>query len=458
MTENGWKADLEARRDAHVEEFLRLVAIPSVSTDPERAGAVRQTAEWVAERLRVAGVPEVMIAESSGHPSVLGRWHAHNDQPTILIYGHYDVQPAEPLELWMTPPFEPVVDGDTVYGRGVSDMKGNLLTAVQGVEASAKANGGVPPINVSFIFEGEEEIGSPNFTEILRAHKDFLKADAVISADGGQHSADTPSMNVSLKGLAGVQVNLTTANTDLHSGGYGAWVPNAVQSLAQLAATFHDDQGRVLVEGFYDSVRPRTDSDREEIAALPVDEQEEMAKLGVDALWGEAGYTARERQWLRPTVDFNGIWGGFQGEGVKTVTPREAHLKITCRLVVDQDPVKIVELLRAHCEKHCPPGAKVEVIGLPGSARPYEADRSDPVYDAVTQVLTKMYGKEPVITRSGGSVPATAMFLDELGVETITLGWSLPDSKAHAPNEWTTLESFLRGREGYAMLLDRLKR
>lgn len=458
MTTESWKSDLDANRDAHVAELLTLVAKPSVSTDPDKVGAVRETAEWVADRLRTAGVPEVRIADSKGHPAVVGRWRAHEDQPTILIYGHYDVQPAEPLELWNTPPFEPAVDGDIVVGRGTSDMKGNLLTAIQGVEASAKANGGVPPINVSFIFEGEEEIGSPHFRDILRDEKAFLDADAVISADGGQFGPDTPSLGVSLKGLAGVQVNLTTANTDLHSGSYGAWVPNAVQSLVQLASTFHDAKGRVQVEGFYESVRELTESERDEMALLPMDEDAEKAKLDLDSLWGEDGFTPRERQWARPTVDFNGIWGGFQGDGVKTVTPREAHLKITCRLVADQDPAQIVELLRAHCEKHCPPGAKVEVIGLPGSARPYAVDRSDPVFTAVKDVLTELYGANPVIVRNGGTVPATGIFQDELGVETITMAWAAPDSKAHAPNEWYSLRDYLRGREGYAMLMERLRR
>lgn len=228
--------------------------------------------------------------------------------------------------------------------------------------------------------------------------------------------------------------------------------------MAKLAASFHDENGRVLVEGFYDDVRELTQEERDEIALLAIDEEEEKRKLGVDALWGESGYTARERQWGRPTADLNGIWGGFQGEGVKTVTPREAHLKVTCRLVADQDPARIVELLTAHAEKHCPPGAKVEVIGFPGAARPYSVDRSDPVYTAVKDVLTELYGVDPVITRAGGTVPATGIFQDEFGVETITMAWGDPDSRAHAPNEWYSLRDYLRGREAYAMLLDRLRK
>lgn len=453
-----WKTDLKANDEAHTNEMLELVRMPSVSTAPEHKGDLQSTAKWVAARLKKAGVPDVRVAQSAGHPAVLGRWHVSDDQPTILIYGHYDVQPAEPLELWNTPPFEPTIDGDIVYGRGSSDMKGNLLSAVQGVEASANANGGQPPINVSFIFEGEEEIGSPNLVQIIRENTDMLKADAVISADSGQHDATTPSMGVALKGLAGLQVNLTTANTDMHSGGYGAYIPNAVQCLVQLASTFHDADGRVLVEGFYDRVLELTQADRDELALLPIDEAEEKASLDVSDFFGDPAYTLRERQWARPTLDLNGIWGGFQGEGTKTVTPAKAHLKITCRLVPDQDPKEIQKLVAAHCEKHVGTRAKVDVQLGEGGARPYAVDRSNPVYAAVEATVTELYGKDPVIVRSGGTVPATGIFQDELGLETISLGWSQPGSKAHAPNEWHSIREFLRGREGYALLLEKMAR
>lgn len=453
-----WKDDLKSKEQEHINEMLDLIRMPSVSTAPEHKADLRATAEWVAERLTRAGVPEVRIASSAGHPSVLGRWHVSDDQPTILIYGHYDVQPAEPLELWDSPPFEPRVDGDLVFGRGSADMKGNLLSAVQGVEAAARANGGKPPVNVSFIFEGEEEIGSPNMVQIIRENRDMLTADAVISADGGQHSADTPSMSVALKGLAGLQVNLTTANTDMHSGGYGAYMPNAVQSLVQLAATFHDADGRVLVEGFYDRVRELTQADRDEMGLVPIDEVEEKESMAVSDFFGEPEYTTRERNWGRPTLDFNGIWGGFQGDGVKTVTPAKAHLKITCRLVADQDPQEIRELVAAHCEKHVGSRASIEVVFAEGSARPYLTDRDHPVYKAVNDTLTELYGREPVIVRSGGTVPATGIFQDELGLETITMAWSQPGSKAHAPNEWYSIPDYLRGREGFALLLEKLAR
>jgi acetylornithine deacetylase/succinyl-diaminopimelate desuccinylase-like protein len=453
-----WRQALARNEDRHLAELIDLLRIPSVSTDPDRKGEVRATAGHVAGRLRAAGVPDVDVVESAGHPSVIARWHVDPSQPTVLVYGHYDVQPAEPLDLWQTPPFEPAIRDGKLFARGSADMKGNLLTAIQGIEAVAHAHGGKPPVNVTFLFEGEEEIGSPNLREIVRQHRDRLRADTVISADGGQHGPDTPSVSVALKGLGGCQVTLTTANSDLHSGMYGAMVPNAVQSLVQLAATFHAPDGRVLVRGFYDAVKVLTDDERAEMAALPVDEAALKEELGIDSLWGEPGWTARERQWARPTLDLNGIWGGFQGEGIKTVTPRRADLKITCRLVPDQKPEEIVELIRAHVVAHRPPGAKVEVTALPGSATPFVLDRSNIAHLAVTDVLRDLFGAEPVVVRSGGTVPATGIFRDELGIDTATLGWSQPGSGAHAPNEWYRIEDFLRGRQGYAALLERLHR
>lgn len=458
MTASDWRSELDAHVDAHTQEYFDLLRIPSVSTDPTHTDDVKAAASWVADRLKRAGVPTVIIAESPGHPAVIGRWDVNPEQPTLLIYGHYDVQPEAPLDLWESPPFEPTVRDGKVYARGSSDMKGNLLTAIQGVEAVANANGGLPPINLAFILEGEEEIGSPSLVGIIREHKDLLACDAVASADGGQYDPTTPALTVALKGLAGMQVNLRTANSDLHSGGYGASVPNAVQAMTQLAATFHDKDGRVQVAGFYDRVKDLTEADKAEIAASPFDEAEFKAALGLDELWGEAGYTIRERIWGRPTLDMNGIWGGYQGDGVKTVTPNEAHLKITCRLVPDQDPAEIVELVRAHVEAHRPPGATVEVVGAKGAAAPYVVDRSADLYRAASNVLRTLYGKDPMLTRAGGTIPATAMFKQELGADTITFAWSMPDSRAHAPNEWYALDDFVRGRTAYALLIEELAR
>ena len=454
-TSSTWHDQLAAREDEHRAELDELLRLPSVSTDPDRARDVAATAEWVAARLRRAGVAEVEVVATAGHPAVLGRWHGADAAPTVLIYGHYDVQPEEPVSLWQSPPFEPTERDGRIYARGSSDMKGNLLTAVQGVEALAAAHG-APPVNVTFIFEGEEEIGSPHLADLVRDRKDFLACDAVLSADGGQQGADQPSLTVALKGLAGCQVNLRTANSDLHSGMYGATVPNAVQAMVQLAATLHDADGRVAVAGFYDRVVDISADERAEIAAAPFDEASFMANLGLDHLWGEPGWSPRERQWARPTLDLNGIWGGFQGAGAKTVTPCEAHLKITCRLVADQEPEGIIDLIRAHVARHCPPGATAEVVPLPGSARPFALNRDNAVHRAAGETLAEVFGNDPVIVRSGGTIPATAIFQQELGADTIMFGWAMPDSGAHAPNEWYRVEDFLRGRRAYAALLERL--
>jgi acetylornithine deacetylase/succinyl-diaminopimelate desuccinylase-like protein len=457
MSHESIESTLAPHRQAHEQELFEILRLQSVSTDPTRAETMKQTAAWVKNRLERAGVPDVRIVESEGHPAVLGRWHVSDDQPTVLVYGHFDVQPEEPVELWHTPPFEPTVRDGKVYARGASDMKGNLLTAIHGLEAVLDESG-KPPINVSFIFEGEEEIGSPNFREIVASNREFLMADAVLSADGGQFGKDQPNLSVGLKGLGGCQVNLTTANSDLHSGMYGAWVPNAVQAIVQLAATFHDANGRVLVEGFYDDVVDLTPAEREEIAAVPFDPDQVKRDLEIEAFWGEEGWTEVERQWGRPTIDFNGIWGGFQGVGGKTVTPREAHLKITSRLVPNQLPDRIVELIAAHVEKYKPAGTRVEVVPGKGSAKPFVVDRANPVHIAAGEVLTELYGKEPFIVRSGGTIPATAIFLEELGLNTVLFAWSLPGSGAHAPNEWYGLDEYHKGAVAYARLFEYLKK
>lgn len=452
----GWHDLLDERADAHIQELFELLRIPSVSTDSAHRQDVRDAASWVADRLRSAGVPVVDIVESRGHPAVIGEWLAGPARPTILVYGHFDVQPVDPVELWSTPPFEPTVRDGRVYARGAADMKGNLLTVIQGMEAIADANDGRLPVNMRFLFEGEEEIGSPILLQIVRENRTRLMADAVVSADGGLSGPDVPGVTVSLKGLGGCQVNLRTARTDLHSGAYGSIIPNAVQSLVQLAATFHDAGGKVLVEGFYDDVVDLTSAERDEIARLPDDDAELLATTGVERFWGEPGWSTRERRGARPTLDMNGIWGGFQGAGTKTVTPNEAHLKITCRIVANQEPEAVIDFVRAHVVAHCPPGASVEVIALPGSARPYSLDRDNLVHGAVTDVLRELFHTEPLIERSGGTVPATGLFRTELGLETATMGWAQPDAQIHAPNEWYVLADHLRGRAGFAALIERL--
>lgn len=449
-----WEDHLKATEREALDELFELLRIPSVSTDPSRSGDVRRAAKWVAARLRSAGVPEVEIVDTGRYPAVIGRWHTDPAKPTVVIYGHYDVQPEDPVELWESPAFAPEMRDGVIYARGVADMKGNLLTAIQGVEASAHAHRGQPPVNVTFLFEGEEEIGSPSLTGIVRNHRDQLDAVAALSADGGQYRDDAPSQTVGRKGLTGMEVTVTGANSDLHSGRYGAFAPNAARAAAELAASFHDAEGRVAVEGSYDQVVELTADERDEAALTAEDEAQVAASLRVAELWGEAGYTAQERAWARPTLDINGISSGFQGAGSKTVTPARASIKLTCRLVPDQDPQEIDRLIRDHIARHTPIGVTIEVSAPGDGAKPYLLDRENPVYKAVDTTLTRLFGIEPVVQRAGGTIPATAIFLDEIGIHTIGFAWSGPDSKSHAPNERLPVANFLRGRRGYAMLMD----
>jgi acetylornithine deacetylase/succinyl-diaminopimelate desuccinylase-like protein len=450
---SAWQAYLDDHRGQHLDELFEILRIPSVSTDPERAGDVRRCAQWVADKLTRAGVPEVEILQTAGHPVVYGAWRAAPRKPTVLIYGHYDVQPADPLDLWTSDPFEPTRRDGRIYARGSSDMKANLVTVVQAVEALAAVSG-APPVNVVFFLEGEEEIASPNAADTLARHKDRFRADLALSCDGGQAAPDLAKLTVAYKGVTGLQINLSTGSTDLHSGGYGAAVPNAAQAIAKLAATFHDDDGRVLVEGFYDDVIDLTDSDREELKSAAISTDELMAEAGVRAIWGEPGYTAQERRGGRPTIDVNGIWSGFQGRGVKTVTPCEAHLKVTARLVANQDNIRIAELIKHHALKHAPTGAEITFSDAESGSKPYMAPRGFPGETVARRVLETQYGKAPQIARAGGSVPILATFRDILGIETVTIGFGLPGSQAHAPNEWYQESQFDLARTVYAAFLE----
>jgi acetylornithine deacetylase/succinyl-diaminopimelate desuccinylase-like protein len=453
MTDSRWQGYLDERVDVHREELFELLRIPTVSTDRKHAVDVRRGAEWVAERLRKAGVPRVELLESAGHPVVYGAWHEAPGKPTLLVYGHYDVQPADPLELWETPAFEPTVRDGRIYARGAADMKGNLATVIQAVEALAQASGR-PPLNLTFFFEGEEEIGSAHTPQVVAEHRDKLTADAVLSCDGGMEGPDTPALLVGLKGITGCEITLRTGQSDLHSGMYGSTVPNALQAIAKLAATFHDGSGRVAVQGFYDDVVELTAEERAEIARIGQTDEEVRAESGAFALWGEPGYSALERQFARPTIDFNGMWGGWQGDGGKTVTPCEAHLKLTCRLVPKQDPTAIVALIENHIEQHAPAGARIDFVHSELGARAYLLPRDNRYLGVAKRVLTDIYGTEPLIVRSGGSVPITETFATALGLDTVTIGFGLPGSQVHAPNEWFRLEDLPRARRVYAAFLE----
>jgi acetylornithine deacetylase/succinyl-diaminopimelate desuccinylase-like protein len=448
-----WQAHLDAHDAQYFDELLELLRIPSVSTDPSRKGDTAAAAQWVADRLKKAGVPDVEIVETPGHPVVSASWLVDPAKPRVLFYGHYDVQPAEPLELWDTPPFEPTVRDGRVYARGAGDMKANLLSVIHAVEAFAKT-AGQPPLNLLFLFEGEEEIGSPNLPAYVEAAREKLAADVVVSADGGVSGPNLPSLTVALKGLGGCQIDIRTGESDLHSGMYGATVPNANQVAVQLAATFHDDQGRVAIEGFYDKVIPLTEQDRADIAEAGAEEASILEESRAFALWGENGYTEVERVYARPTLDINGMWGGFTGEGSKTVTPAEAHIKVTCRLVPDQDPLEVVDLIRAHVAKHILPGVKFEVNRLQGLAYPFVLSRDLPALQKASAVMNELYGRDPIYTRAGGSVPITAVFQKVLNADTVSFAFSQPGSNAHAPNEWFRVDDLALGRRGNYLLIE----
>ena len=450
-----WADYLEQNYDRFQDEMLDFLRIPSISALSENAGAVQHAAEWVASRLTAAGIEHAQVLPTEGHPVVYGDWLHAEGKPTVMIYGHFDTQPVDPLDLWETPPFEPTIRNGRVYARGASDDKGNMLVPILATEALLKTEGRLP-VNLKFFFEGQEEIGSPYIPPFVAAHRDLLACDLVLSADGGQHSETEPSILVGLKGACALQFDVQGAHGDLHSGMYGGVVQNPIHALVQLLDSMRGEDGTILVEGFYDDVVPLSDDDRRRIAEVPFDEAAYKAELGVDELWGESGYTPRERAWGRPTLEINGIWGGFQGEGVKTVLPNQAHAKITCRLVANQDPAKIVELIRAHVETHTPPGVRVAVQRLPFTGYPYLIPADHPGNQAAHAVLEELYGRPPYYVRTGGSIPVCSLFLRELGAYTVGFGFGLPDEQLHAPNEFWRLASFRRGQQAYCTLLQRL--
>jgi acetylornithine deacetylase/succinyl-diaminopimelate desuccinylase-like protein len=451
----GWQEYLAENQDRFLAELLDFVRIPSISSLPEHAGDVQRAAEWVAARLQTAGIEGVQILPTGGHPVVYGEWLHAPGKPTIMIYGHFDVQPVDPLHLWDSPPFEPVIKDGRLYARGASDDKGNMFVPILAVEALLKSEGKLP-VNVKFFFEGQEEIGSPTIPNFIIEHKDLFACDMVISSDGSQYSEDEPALLVGLRGLTALQIDVQGPAYDLHSGMYGGAVHNPIHALVQLLSTMRGPDGRILIDGFYERVRPLSETERDQIAAVPFDEAEFKDQVGIDADFGEAGFSIRERVWARPTLEINGIWGGFQGAGTKTVLPAEAHAKITCRLVADQDPTEIGELIAAHVEAHAPAGVKVTVQALPNASLPYLMPADHPGNEAAREVLTELYGKEPYYVRSGGSIPVCTLFLNTLGVYTVNFAFALDDEKQHSPNEFFRLRNFDRGQGAYCQLLHRL--
>lgn len=450
-----WQRYLDEHQSRFTKELLDFLTIPSISSLPENLPDVEEAAAWVAERLKRAGLKNVQSMPTGAHPVVYGDWLNAPGKPTVLIYGHFDTQPVDPLELWDSPPFSPVIRKDKVYARGATDDKGNMLVPILALEALLQTAGRLP-VNVKCLFEGQEEIGSPQLAEFIAAHKDKLSCDLVLSADGGQWEEDQPALLVGLKGICALQIDVKGANSDLHSGSYGGAVQNPIHALVYILDSMHSPEGKILVEGFYDSVRDLSDEDREQIGAVPFDLEDYKARINVPDVFGEEGYSTLERAWARPTLEVNGIWGGFQGEGVKTVLPNEAHAKITCRLVADQDPKKIVELIKAHVYKSVLPGVTVSVAQEESGSKPYLMPAEHPGNEAAKGVLTELYGTAPYYVRTGGSIPFCSIILDNLDVYTVNFAFGLRDEKAHAPNEFYRLSSFTKGQKGYAMLFEAL--
>ena len=431
---------LSATRDARLASYQDLLRIPSISTLVEHAPDVRAAAEWLASALRDAGVEHIEVAETGGHPVVYGDWLHAAGAPTVLIYGHYDVQPVDPLDLWTSPPFQPLIDGDRMLARGAADDKGQVHAHVMAA-AALLATRGALPINVRYVFEGEEESSSVHLAAWLETNRDRLAADAAIISDTGFFEGNIPAITISLRGMLYTQIDVVSSPVDLHSGGYGGAVQNPANALAQIIAALKGPDGRIRIPGFYDEVVSLTANEREALLALPFHEDAYRIASGVSALVGEVGYGTLERRASRPTLDVNGIWGGFQGDGAKTIIPAHAHAKVSCRLVVDQDPDAIFERLRDFVAEIAPPGVTVTVQHL-GGGRPSLMPMDHPVTQAASRALEAVFGQAPVYTREGGSIPVAASFERLLGLPIVLLGFAQPHENAHAPNEWMSLTNY----------------
>jgi acetylornithine deacetylase/succinyl-diaminopimelate desuccinylase-like protein len=431
---------LAAHADERLASYMELIRIPSISALPAHAAECRRAATWIAADLERIGMEHVEVAETGGHPVVYADWLHADGAPTVLVYCHYDVQPVDPLDLWTSPPFEPVVVGDRILGRGVADDKGQLHLHLRASEALLAIRGRLP-VNLKYVFEGEEESSSAHLDAWLRANRDRLSADFALISDTGFFEGNVPAITIALRGMMYAQIDVSGPEVDLHSGGYGGAVENPANALARIIAGLKDEDGRILVPGFYDDVVELTTEERKMIEDLPFDEADYLARLGLPALHGEAGYTTLERRGTRPTLDVNGLWGGFQGEGSKTIIPAHAHAKVSCRLVADQDPERIFAAFRDHVLAIAPPGVRVDVRML-GGGRPSLTPVHHPATQAAARALEATFGQAPVYIREGGSIPVCATFENTLDLPVVLLGFSPPDDHAHAPNEWMDLANY----------------
>jgi acetylornithine deacetylase/succinyl-diaminopimelate desuccinylase-like protein len=445
---------LQAEREAILARLDAFVRHPSVGADPAYAKGMEGAQSFLLDRLRALGLRNVQRLEAGGHPAIYGEWLDAPGKPTFLIYGHYDVQPPDPLEKWVTPPFEPTIRNERIYARGVSDDKAPSLIALEALGAFLQEEGRLP-VNVKVMIEGEEETGSATLRALCRRYADLLAADAVISADGARWRADLPTITVATRGNTGFEFTVTTACKDLHSGRYGGAVPNALHVIACLVASLHDQEGGIAAAGFYDGIEPLSEQEREALAKIPFDEKDFYAQLDT-APTGEAGYTALERLWLRPTLDVNGLWGGYTGAGSKTVIPNEAHAKLTMRLVPGQDPDRIVEVVKSHLLRQCPPGARITFGDTRGGSGAYLLPAHHPLLAAAEQALEETLGTAPIRVRMGATLPMTDIMARELGVDTVMFSFSTSDEDYHAPNEFFRLSSLDEGLVAWVKLLRRI--
>jgi acetylornithine deacetylase/succinyl-diaminopimelate desuccinylase-like protein len=441
---------IHTNRDRYLDELKQYLAIPSVSALPQHTADVRRCAEWTADEMRRIGLDNVRLIETPGNPVVYGDWLHAAGAPTILFYGHYDVQPVDPLELWESPPFEATVRDGEIYARGAADDKGQVFMHLKAIEAHLK-KGGALPLNIKVIVEGEEEVGSVNLDNFIRANKSTLASDVVVISDSAMFDRGVPSICYSLRGLVYLQIDVRGSKSDLHSGVFGGAVANPANVLASLLAQMKDRGGRIKIPGFYDDVRPLSDEERDAWKSLPFNEKKYRKDLGAPKLAGESGYSVLERTWARPTFDVNGLLSGFTGQGAKTVIPAQAMAKVSMRLVPDQDPDKIAKLFEDYVQKVAPKTVELKVTRMHGG-RPWITDYHNPYVQAAARAIEQGFGRAPVFCREGGSIPVVFTFQEELRIPAVLFGVGLPDENAHAPNERLDLGNFHNGIVSSAIL------
>jgi acetylornithine deacetylase/succinyl-diaminopimelate desuccinylase-like protein len=442
--QTAWKDYQQQNEERFLNEMLELLRIPSVSAKSEHTADMRTCADLVRQRLLDSGCDKAEVMETAGHPVVYGEKVIDPSKPTVLVYGHYDVQPAEPLELWHSGPFDPVIKDGKVFARGSADDKGQFYMHVKALEILVRTNS--LTTNIKFLIEGEEEVGSPNLGKFVAEHKDLLKTDVILISDSALLSMDTPTLDVGMRGLSYIEIEVTGPNRDLHSGTYGGAVANPVTMLCKLIASCHDENNHISIPGFYDDVAKATQEERDLLAKAPFDEQEYKDELGVKEVWGEKGFTVNERTGIRPTLEVNGIWGGYTGEGAKTVLPSKAYAKVSCRLVPNQSTDKITKLLINYFENNAPDGVTVKAT-LHHGGEPYVTPIDHPGYQAAAKAIRETFGKDPIPVRGGGSIPICTVLEKELGVKIVFMGFGLDNDNLHSPNEKFNLENYYKGIE-----------